>query len=145
MGTEGGLAAPLLEWSVQPWRRDPKRAAAALAILAVSIAGCWWLGGQWFFGLLAAAVLWGSIGPFFVTSRYVMDEEGVAIDSPFLKRRRRWDEIRAWYVDDHGATLSPFAGKSWLEAYRSIRLLFGDREEDIRKILNERLGEPSRP
>jgi hypothetical protein len=39
-----------------------------------------------------ALMMWGSIGPFFVTSRFVLDAAGAEIDSPFLKRRRAWSE-----------------------------------------------------
>ena len=115
----------------------------AVVITALAIAGAIWLsGGSLFFGLLALLMMWGSIGPFFTTSRFVVDEAGVEIDSPFLKRRRDWKDIKSYYCDRDGATLSPFAGRSWLESYRSVRLLFGDHEDDLRRRLHEKLGQP---
>lgn len=143
--TEGAGAAPEpLEWRVAPWRRDPGKTALAMAVVVLAVAGAVWLsGGIWFFGLLALLMMWGSIGPFFVTSRFVLDAAGAEIDSPFLKRRRAWSEIKSYYLDGYGATLSPFAGRSWLESYRSVRLLFGDHGEAVRRRLKERLGEPA--
>jgi hypothetical protein len=135
--------APVLEWRVAPWRREPLKAVVAGGIILVAMAGAWWFSGrEYFMAILALLILWGSIGPFFVTSRFVMDDAGVEIDSPFLKRRRSWKEIRSYYVDRHGATLSPFAGGSWLESYRSIRILFGEHEPAIRKVLSDKLGKP---
>lgn len=143
--TEGaGAASEPLEWRVAPWRRDPGKTVLAMFVVVSATAAAVWLsGGIWFFGLLALLMMWGSIGPWFVTSRFVLDGAGVEIDSPFLKRRRAWSEIKSYYLDRHGATLSPFAGRSWLESYRSVRLLFGDHGEAVRRRLKERLGEPA--
>ncbi|HEX7880103.1 MAG TPA: hypothetical protein VF720_11875 [Candidatus Eisenbacteria bacterium] len=140
----GALAEPL-EWRVAPWRRDPGKSALAVFVVFSAIGGAvWFSGGIWFFGLLALLMMWGSIGPYFVTSRFVLDAAGAEIDSPFLKRRRAWSEIKSYYLDRHGATLSPFAGRNWLESYRSVRLLFGEHGEAVRRRLKEQLGEPSR-
>ena len=143
--TPGAEVAPeRLEWRVAPWRRERGRALAAAIVSLAAAAGSVWLsGGVWFFGLLALLLMWGSIGPFFVTSRFVLDEAGAEVDSPFLKRRRAWKEIKSYYVDRYGATLSPFAGKNWLESYRAIRLLFGDRREAVIRRLKDELGEPA--
>lgn len=139
----GTGAAPTLVWSVTPWRRDPRKALFVAALTVVTAIGAWWFsGGQVFFGLLALVMLWGSVGSYFITSRFRVDAGGVQVDSPFLKRRRAWSEIRSWYLDDHGATLSPFAGSSWLESYRAVRLLFGADGEAVRRVLRERLGPP---
>jgi hypothetical protein len=133
------------EWRVTPWRREPLKAAVTIGIMLAAILLSWWYsGGEFYFAVLALLILWGSLGPFFVTTRFVIDAEGVEVDSSFLKRRRKWSEIRAWYVDRHGATLSPFAGRSWLESYRAVRVLFGDHEERVRNLLNEKLGQPAR-
>lgn len=108
-----------------------------------AVVGAWWIGErQWFYGLLAFLVLWGSLGPYFVTARFVIDAAGVEVASPFVHRRQAWDRIHHYYVDGRGATLTPLAGASWLEPYRAVRLLFGDRESEVRRRLHERLGEP---
>jgi hypothetical protein len=134
---------PAFEWRVAPWRREPQKAIMAAGIVLAAVAGSWWFSGREFFlAFLAFLVLWGSIGPFFTTTRFLVDDSGVEIDSPFLKRRRTWKEIRSYYVDGYGATLSPFAGRSWLESYRSIRILYGEHESAIRKVLHDKLGEP---
>ena len=132
-------ASSALEWRVAPWRREPLKAAMAGGIILVAVVGAWGVSGEYFFGILALLILWGSIGPFFVTTRFIMDDAGVEINSPFLKRRRPWKDIRSYYVDRYGATLSPFAGRSWLEAYRSIRILYGEHEAAIRKVLHDKL------
>jgi len=142
-GAPGPEPEPL-EWRVAPWRRDPGKTALAMVVGMGAVVGAVWLsGGVWFFGLLALLMMWGSIGPFFVTSRFVLDAAGAEIDSPFLKRRRAWSEIKSYYLDRSGATLSPFVGRSWLESYRAIRLLFGDHGEAVRRRLKEQLGEPA--
>ena len=144
-GGPGTTMPDRLEWRVAPWRREPKKGLFAFLVVVLGVVGSiWFSGGVWFFGLLALLILSGSVGPFFVTSRFVLDESGVEVDSPFLKRRRSWPEIKSYYLDRRGATLSPFVGRSWLESYRAIRLLFGDREEAVRARLKDRLGEPAR-
>lgn len=141
-----GEGVPTLTWTVTPWRHDRRKALLVAGTTGAAAAGAWWFsGGQIFFALLAFVMIWGSVGSFFTTSRYRIDADGVEIDSPFLKRRRAWDEIRSWYLDRHGATLSPFSGTSWLEPYRSIRVLFGTEEETVRSVLSERLGPPGGP
>jgi hypothetical protein len=133
-----------LEWTVIPWKREPRKSLLVLLVVAAAVAGSWWFSGrQIFFALLALLILWGSLGPYFVKTRFVIDSEGVEVDSPFLKRRRRWGEFKSYYVDRHGATLSPFSGRSPLEAYRSVRVLFGDREAQVRARVREKLGEPA--
>ena len=132
------------EWRVEPWRREPRKAAITTVIILAVVFGAWWYGGRNVFpALLAMLILWGSLGPFFVSSRFVIDDSGVEVDSPFLKRRRAWSDIRSYYVDGYGATLSPFLRHSWLEAYRSIRVLFGDHESAVRELLAEKLGQPA--
>ncbi len=143
-GVADAASLDRLEWRVAPWRREPMKGLLALGVIVVGVIGSiWFSGGVLFFGLLALMVLGGAVGPFFVTSRFVLDEKGVEVDSPFLKRRRAWSEIKSYYLDRRGATLSPFVGRSWLESYRAIRLLFGDREEAICERLRGRLGEPT--
>jgi len=55
---------------------------------------------------------------------------------------RPWSEMRRATADATGVFLSPFEGRSWLEAYRGLRLLYGGNRDQVLAFVAARLGKP---
>jgi len=126
-GPEGG---DRLAWSVRPAATRPGRGALGVVTVLAVAGGTFFLAGP-FLGGLAILLLGGSIAPYFVTARYELTPEDVAVDSPFQRVRRPWTDIRRVYVGKDGVSLSPFRRYHVLEPYRSIMLRYGEHREEI--------------
>lgn len=90
-------------------------------------------------GVFTFGVLFLSLESFFLPTRYEMREEGLAVNKKFSNSTFPWTGIRRVYEDGQGLTLSPYRRRTFLEPYRSARVLFdgGDREL-IRREVRER-------
>jgi hypothetical protein len=87
-----------------------------------ALAAMWMEGAYW--GLFAFGVLFLSLEAFFLPSSFELSEEGVAVRKSFSRVERPWGHFRRVVFDPVGVTLSPFARRHWLEAYRGTRLRF---------------------
>jgi hypothetical protein len=130
-----------LSWVAWPLRERPVVGGLVfLAVVATSLLAAV-VGGHVLFGAIAGLILLGSLNPFFSPTTFrLSDEEVVAVRGP-VRKARRWRDVRACFVDRRGATLSPFAGRAWLEPYRGIRLLFSGNREEVVAFLRTRLDE----
>lgn len=120
-----------LHWSVHLARRQPRRTAAALAIVVAGSAAAGYGFGSAVLGLLAALLLVASIGDHLFPLRFRLTLDGVEARGLLHRRRMRWDQVRRVARDDRGVKLSPLARRSRLEAYRGIYLWFADNAEDV--------------
>jgi len=116
-----------LRWEVNPFREERARGLWTLVVVFTSVYFAGRFGGP-VIGLLAVLVLVGGTGPFFVTTRYRLTPENVEVRSPFQRVTRPWRDFRRAYLGRSGVSLSPFAGRHFLEPYRSVMLRFGDRD-----------------
>jgi hypothetical protein len=128
--------AGALEWAVQPFAAERTKGVSALLVVGATVYASFALGGP-LLGFLAVLVLAGGVGPFFVKTRYRLSADGVEVRSPFQRVRRPWSAFRRVYVGPKGVSLSPFAGRHFLEPYRSVMLRYGDRRDDILRWVRE--------
>ena len=111
-----------LEWSVDPWRTNPRAAVtglvatAALALLALRLAGSFVTG-----ALLAVACLL-VLNPAFAPTRFRVDGEGVARRRGLAWERRAWRDLRRAAALPGGVLVSPFAGPSFRDSFRGLVL-----------------------
>ncbi len=144
-GAPGGVAGEgggSIAWTSHPFRRQPGRGLALLALLALAAVLIGWWCRSWFWGVFAAGVLFLSLETYFFPTRYALDEKEVVVRKPFSASRNPWDAFRRVYEDRHGLTLSPYRRKTFLEPYRSQRLLFdGGDAERIRSAVRARCPE----
>ncbi len=124
MPEEMGSAPERLAWRVHPAaeRRGTGIAVLALMITLSALAAMWMEGAYW--GLFAFGVLFLSLEAFFLPARFELSEEGVTVRKAFSRVERPWGQFRRVIFDPVGVTLSPFARRHWLEAYRGTRLRF---------------------
>ena len=106
---------PLVE---EPW---PKSAALVAAILAFSALAAAAFEGL-LYGIIALAVLSGSMSRFLLPTSYEIGASGVAVSHLFRRRLRAWEEIRRVEVREDGLFLSPFPRPSRLDSYRGLFL-----------------------
>ena len=152
---EAGVPAPAalgtLEWSVWPARERPWAAAvllASLAVLGVLIAQGT---GDRVLGIAAPLFVLGSVGSFVAKTHYTLTPETIEVRALGVARARPWSEMRRATVDRGGVFLSPFEKRSWLEAYRGVRLPFGGNRDQVVAFVEAKLpvvedggGDPGR-
>jgi len=132
---------PELEWSVWPAKEKPLLSLGLIVLLfAIWIAVGYiyreaiWVG-------LAVVLLSGAVAPYFVITRYRLDEEGIATKRYLTPMKKRWEELRSFYPDKNGVLVSPFAKPSRLENFRGMYLRFGGNREAVLNVLEERIGQ----
>jgi len=130
-----------LEWSVWPAKERPLLSFGLIVFLfAIWVAvGYFYREGVWV--LLAIVLLSGAVAPFFVITRYRLDEKGVSIKRYVTTMKKRWEEMRSYYPDKNGVLVSPFAKPSRLENFRGVYLRFGGNREKVLAVLEQNIGQ----
>ena len=128
-----------LEWSVWPARDRPWAAAVllvSLMVLGVLIAQAT---GDTVLGLAAPVFLLASVGSFIARTEYRLTPESIEVRTLGVARARPWAEMRRATADRNGIFLSPFEKRSWLEAYRGVRLPFGGNRDQVVAFVESKL------
>ncbi len=130
-----------LEWKVWPAKERPLLSFGLIVFLfAIWVAvGYFYREGVWV--LLAFVLLSGAVAPYFVITRYRLDEEGVSIKRYVTTMKKRWEELRSYYPDKNGVLVSPFAKPSRLENFRGVYLRFGGNREKVLAVLEQNIGQ----
>jgi hypothetical protein len=132
-------ARETLEWSVWPARDRPWAAAvllASLAVLGVLVAQGT---GDKVLGIAAPVFILASVGSFIARTHYRLTSETIEVRALGVARARPWGEMRRATVDRGGIFLSPFEKRSWLEAYRGVRLPFGGNRDQVVAFVESKL------
>jgi len=137
---EEGAAAGDLTWTAWPARERPL--AAVVLVAAAVVLGVLVRKGTNDSVLAVAAPIFvvASLSSFLFPTDYRLTEESVEVRSLGVARVRPWTEMRRMTVDRTGVFLSPFERRSWLEAYRGVRLLFGGNRDQVVAFVEARLG-----
>ena len=115
-----------LEWSYNPWRDRPGRAAVALSaalgccVIAVSLRL------PAVPTLLLCVVCVATLAAGFLPVRCRLDDGGVVRRSAWVSERRAWDQLRRAVKRPDGVWLSPYRSRHWLDPYRALYLPFPD-------------------
>lgn len=130
-----------LEWTFQPWRERPVRAALAAAAalgLCTIVLG---LGLAPLTALLLCVVTVSALAPVFVPSRCRIDESGVAVRGPGGWTRRAWRDVRRARSGPRGLRVSPFSGRHRLDPWRGLFLPFPAAQADtLERAVRTRLA-----
>jgi hypothetical protein len=136
---EGAERPETLEWTVWPARERPWAAAVllvSLAVLGILIAQGT---GDGVLGVAAPLFVLVSVGSFIAKTRYRLTPDTIEVKSLGVSRARPWGEMRRATVDPGGVFLSPFEKRSWLEAYRGVRLPFGGNRDQVVAFVEAKL------
>jgi hypothetical protein len=141
----GQAPRPSLEWTVNPWRENWRR--ALLGVLFTILIGGVFLRASVM--TLTAVALWlvfmFTLSPAFWVLRCRVDESGVARRLLFVWDRRPWSRIGRARLYASGLWVSPAGTPGWLETFRGLWLpLRGGASTEtarLRAELVRRLGE----
>ena len=132
-------AGDVLTWKVWPARERPLAAlvlVASTVVLGVLVRRAT---GDAVLGIAAPVFVLGSLAAFLFPTEYRLTEEAIEVRTLGVSRSRPWSEMRRMTVDRTGVFLSPFEKRSWLEAYRGLRILFGGNRDQVVSFAEARI------
>ena len=133
---EGGELA----WSAWPARSRPLAAAVLLAgavVLGILVARGT---GDRLLGVAAPLFVLLSVSSFLLPTRYRLTPDALEVRSLGVLRARPWGEMRRYELDEAGLFLSPFEKRSWLDAYRGVRLPLGGNRDQVVAFVKARVA-----
>jgi hypothetical protein len=152
LALEGNLGAPpaadaasgaittareAIEWEVNPWRQDPRRALLTL----LSVVVLWVLLIPLRLSPLMTAVLGIMIAAYFQPGmgmvRCRVDEQGVARRRLWAWERRDWPAIRRARIGAWGLFVSPYASPHRLDGFRGLFLPLPQDPPERRRLEGE--------
>lgn len=113
-----------VEWSYNPWRDRPGRAAVALVAALACCLLATSLGLPAIPTLILCVVCVATLAAGFVPVRCRLDDAGVLRRSGWFAERRPWEELRRAVRRADGVWLSPYRSRHWLDGYRALFLPF---------------------
>jgi len=128
-----------LEWSVFPFKENMRRSAIVIGIIIGSGIIVCFAFDDIFLGVLSIVILFVSLHTYFTRTTYCLTDQGIEIKSSVGKTFKAWSEFKRFHADAKGITLSPFAKRSRLEPFRSVRLLYGGNREDVVEFVSKNL------
>jgi hypothetical protein len=93
-------------------------------------------------GVAAPLFVLASLGSFLLPTEYRLSKDAVEVRSLGVARVRPWSEVRRVVDEGSGVLLSPFESRSWLDPYRSIRLLYGGNRDQVLAFVQARVETP---
>ena len=127
-------------WRVWPARQRPLTAIVLIAgamVLGILVAR----GTQdRVLGIAAPVFVLASLSSFLLPTEFRLTREAVEVKSLGVVRRRPWSEMRRFEEDRSGVFLSPFEKRSWLDAYRGVRLDPGGKRDQVVAFVKGRLA-----
>ena len=89
------------------------------------------------FALLALILLVLSMRQFFLPTAYTLTTEGVEVRFSGATKKRSWGYFSSYYEDLNGVLLSPFKGRSRLEAFRGVYLIANNNKPQIVEFIRQ--------
>lgn len=136
-----GTGRDAVEWTYDPRREHPARAAVA-AVVALALALLAFRTGLPFLVAAALAVACTlSVSPALAPARCRVDAAGVARGGLLGWNRRAWSEVRRARCGRRALLVSPYADRHWLDAWRALALPLPERgDAEVRRALQDLLA-----
>lgn len=132
-------SADLLAWQTHPIKKRPLAAVlVTLFILFIPFMVLSITSSQ-IFGFLSLVVLFASVAKFYFPTYFRLTVDEAIIKSSTQTVAKKWSEFRSYYPDKNGVLLSPFVDKSRLENFRGIYLMFQNNNDDVMKIVKQKI------
>ena len=138
------MAVEELHWSVWPARRRPLAAAVLLSgavVLGILIARGT---GDRVLGVAAPLFVLVSVSSYLLPTHYRLTRDAIEVRSLGVVRARPWSEMKRFEEDGAGLFLSPFEKRSWLDAYRGVRLALGGNRDQVVAFVQARVAPAGR-
>ena len=91
-------------------------------------------------GIAAPVFVLASLSSFLLPTEFRLTREAIEVKSLGVVRSRPWSEMRRFEEDRSGVFLSPFEKRSWLDAYRGVRLDPGGNRDQVVAFVKGRLA-----
>jgi hypothetical protein len=138
---------PLLEWESFPLRENPKKSVFLVLFLLSMFFFLWFLTIKlWempLFFLLGIAFLLFDLLPYFIPTRYLMQENKIVIYYLFIRIEKRYEDFGCFYADEKGVMLGTFVRPRWLDKYRGQSLRYSHNQsekEALLQLLEKKIG-----
>jgi len=133
--------ADTLEWTCHPVRDRPLAGVLVLGVIFVLSAGAQLSFHETTLTVVCVVVLWLSVAPFYLPTRYRIADDKVSIRGTFGRKEKSLKLYRRIAADRYGALLSPFDRPSRLDRFHGLNLRFdsADRER-VLEFLERRVA-----
>ena len=135
----------MLAWTVHPVRTRHGRTAVLAAVLAATLAAVWLGTRSAFWVVFSAVAIVAAVRQFLLPTTFVLDDRGAASRFLGLERRKAWSELRSFFRDANGVLVSPFPGRSRLESFRGIYLMFEGNKDEVTAFVKEKMAKGDGP
>jgi Bacterial PH domain len=116
------MTSAALEWTYQPWRESPGRAAVAAGFTATAAGLLLAASGSAVLTAVLTLAVAAQLAALLVPTRCRVDDEGVRARGPFGWERRDWSVIRRARVGHTGLWVSPYATPRRMDRFRALML-----------------------
>ena len=127
-----------LQWRSYPLVDDFPR---SLLCVAVFVGFCVLTGlafGGVGYGVIAAVLVGGSLGRYFLPTYFALDEDGVTIRMLGRSRTIPWTDVKRISVRSCGMFLSPFPAPSRLDSFRGAFLRFRGNADEVTRFVESK-------
>lgn len=128
-------AEPILTWRVCLLREQPAKMLLVAPIVFAGIVVSIILFRSLIFTAVTFFLFLSSLAEYIFPISYEIDKEGASSKALIGKTRIEWKNVKKYYIDEHGIKLSPLKKQSRLEAYRGVYLRFGNRRDEVIRIV----------
>ena len=129
----------VFEWIVRPYARDWRKTILLLAVIVLVCVLVYFSFRNVLMVALAILFLGTNLINFFLPSRYIFDKDTIRVITPLGQKARQWTVFKSFYPDPNGVLLSPFPRKSWMENFRGLYLMWGDKREQVLEIIKNNI------
>lgn len=129
----------ILEWTSHPARKRPLITILLVIFLTALVLIVYSLTESYLFTAIGAVVLWGSLTQYFMSTRFILSEQGVKVRYVINKIEKPWSQFRTYYRDKNGVLLSPFVRPSRMENFRGLYVRFDNNQDEVMNVVSERI------
>ena len=131
--------SPRCEFSRWPLREERLASAIVLGVMVLVSVGIGYLGGTFWWGVVAAAALAVSLWRMWLPVEFQLSELGVSQSTVRRSWRRPWDTFAGYEVRNEGILLLPLEDNSLLGRLKGLYISFGNQRDEILEVVSEYL------
>ena len=129
--TASEATAPILEWEVRLWHRDPAKRYAILAVACVAGAAGWLLFKHPLMAFVGFGAIFASTTDFWLPQRFKLDGNGASMRCGISVTSIQWDAVKRAISSEAGVQLSPLRKEGRMDAFRGVFLRFANNKEEV--------------